>query len=303
MELIWVLVGQLIIMLIYLVVGWILRRAGLITEANSKALSNLLLYAILPCVILRAYVKADSSQAIALLTSIGLGVAVLVLAMAIALLIFRKDPIANFGAAFSNAGFMGIPLISAMLGTDAVFYISGMVALLNILQWTYGQSLLAGSLRECRPRALVKNPLVISFLLGLILYFLPVTLPRQLEAAVDAFAACNAPVAMVILGVLLGNIPLRQLFQNRHAWRVSGVRLLLIPVLTVLVLALFQGVGGEIKTSILIAAAAPVGSNLAVYVQKQGGNSGGAAVMICLSTILSALTMPLVLFVSTFFWK
>jgi hypothetical protein len=303
MEYVQVLIGQLIIMFIYLAVGWILRRAGLITGESSKALSNLLLYVILPCVILRAFVKADPSQTIALLTSIGLGAAVLALSMVIAFLIFHKNPIANFGAAFSNAGFMGIPLISAMLGADAVFYISGMVALLNILQWTYGQAVLAGSMQECRPQALVKNPLVVSFLLGLILFFLPISLPLQLESAVDAFAACNAPVAMVILGVLLGNVSLRQLWSNVHAWMVSAVRLLLIPALTVLVLALFSAIPSEMKTAILIAASAPVGSNLAVYVQKQGGNSGDAAAMICLSTILSAVSMPLVLLMSTFFWN
>lgn len=302
MESVRLLIGQLMIMLIYLAVGWILRHTGLITEDSIKALSNLLLYVILPCVILRAFLNADPSQKSALLMSIVLGSATLALSMAVSFLLFRSKPIANFGAAFSNAGFMGIPLISAMLGADAVFYISGMVALLNILQWTYGQAVLAGSVQECRPQALVQNPLVLSFILGLVLYFLPITLPRQVETAVDAFAACNAPIAMVILGVLLGNISLRQLLGNSSTWVVSGVRLLVIPALTILLLGMFQTVSIEMKTAILIAASAPVGSNLAVYVQKQGGDSGEAVSMVCLSTILSAVSMPMILLGATFFW-
>ena len=52
------------------------------------------------------------------------------------------------------------------------------------------------------------------------------------------------------------------------------------------------------RAALIIAAAAPVGSNLAVYVQRQGGDSQAAAGMVCLSTILSIITMPLVLLVS-----
>ena len=146
-----ILVGQLIIMFLYMLVGWLLRKANLITESTSKALSNLLLYVILPCVILKSYLQADKALWPELLVAIGLGALTLLIAIAIAHLMFRKDPIANFGAAFSNAGFMGIPLISALLGQTAVFYISGMVALLNILQWTYGQALLSSHGKNVLP--------------------------------------------------------------------------------------------------------------------------------------------------------
>ena len=49
------------------------------------------------------------------------------------------------------------------------------------------------------------------------------------------------------------------------------------------------------KSAILIAAAAPVGSNLALYVQRQKGDAQAAAGIVCLSTILSIVTMPLIM--------
>ena len=171
------------------------------------------------------------------------------------------------------------------------------MALLNILQWTYGQAIL-GDAQAAKPLGVLKNPLVIAFAVGLLLYFLPITLPGIFTNAVSSVAACNAPVAMVILGVLLGNISPKRMFLSKEAWLVSGVRLLLIPLLTVLLLKAFPGVPGEMRAALIIAAAAPVGSNLAVYVQRQGGDSQAAAGMVCLSTILSIITMPLVLLVS-----
>lgn len=293
-----ILLVQLITMFLYVGVGWCLCHAKLVTAQTNSALMNLLLYVILPCVIVQSFLRdATPEKTVYLLLSLLLSALALGLAMLISFLIFRKNPVANFGSSFSNAGFMGIPLITAVLGEGAVFYIAGFVALLNILQWTYGQAILGGSKSELKPIGLIKNPLILAFLLGLLLYFLPITLPGILTNAIGAIAGCNAPVAMVILGVLLGNISPRKMFLSGTAWAVSGVRLLLIPALTVLLFFAFPFAPGEMKAAILIAAAAPVGSNLAVYVQRQGGDAQSAAGIVCLSTILSILTMPLVMLI------
>lgn len=291
-----ILLAQLAVMFIYVAVGWWLRRVKLVTSENSAALTNLLLYVILPCVIMKSFLQEATAEKTAmLLWSMLLGALALGLAMLASFLIFRKNPVADFGSAFSNAGFMGIPLITAVLGGEAVFFIAGMVALLNILQWTYGQALLSGSTKELKPAGLLKNPMIISFVIGLLLYFLPVTLPAILTNAIGTIAGCNAPVAMVILGVLLGGVSFRTMFLSKDAWLTSLVRLLVIPVLTALLLKAFPFIQPDIRTAVLIAAAAPVGSNLAVYVQRQGGDSQSAAAIVCLSTIFSTVSMPLIM--------
>lgn len=296
MEYVQILAHQLIIMFLYMAVGYLLYHKRLITEDGSKALSNLLLYVILPCVILRSFaIDSTPEKTQTLIVTLGLGLLILLIAMLISAVVFRKNSEANFGAAFSNAGFMGIPLITAVLGQEAVFYIAGMVALLNILQWTYGQSVLKGSLKQLHAGEILKNPLVISFVAGLVLYALPLSLPNQLSTAINAFASCNGPVAMVVLGVMLGKVPLSQIFRSKLSWLVSLTRLILIPAVTLLVFSCLTGVPVAIRTALLIAGAAPVGSNLAVYVQKQGKDSGEAVKMICLSTLLSAVTMPVIM--------
>ena len=273
-----ILLMQLITMFLYVGVGWCLCRAKLVTEANSAALTNLLLYVVIPCVIVQSfYREASPETTLELLMSLGLSALAVGLAMAVSFLVFRKRPAANFGSSFSNAGFMGIPLITAVVGESAVFYIAGFVALLNILQWTYGQAILGASREELKPLALVRNPLILAFFVGLLLYFLPITLPSLVENAIGAIAGCNAPVAMVVLGVLLGNISPRKMFLSGEAWMI------------------FPSVPTDMKSAILIAAAAPVGSNLALYVQRQKGDAQAAAGIVCLSTILSIVTMPLIM--------
>ena len=92
-------------------------------------------HCLLPCVVLKSFcIEYSAKGAVELAVSIAAGAGVLLLSMAVSWLFFRKDPMAQIGVAFSNAGFMGLPLVTAVLGGEAVFYAAGFVALLNALQ-------------------------------------------------------------------------------------------------------------------------------------------------------------------------
>lgn len=294
--------NQLLVMLFYMLVGWLLCKRKLITAEGSKALANLLIYCILPCAIIKSLnVEATPEKVGELLSSFGMVLVALVIAMAVSGIVYRKKPVDNFASSFSNAGFMGIPLISAVLGGGAVFYICTMVAMLNALQWTYGQYIISGRKDTITLKGIICNPFVISCLAGLVLFFLPVQLPAKVSSVVDSIAACNAPVAMIVLGVYLANVDLKGIFVKPANYLQSAVRLLIIPVLTAFGLALFP-VSYEIRSAVLIAACAPVGSNVAVYAQRLGLDNSHAVETVCLSTLLSVVTMPLVILLANIIW-
>ena len=282
--------AQMLKMLVYIGVGFILCRAKLISRQSSSALSQLLLYVILPCVIVDAYLSTTEDRTGEVLLSLGLGALALLVAMAIARLIFSREPIDQFCAAFSNAGFFGIPLVSGVLGQDAVIYVSGMVALLNCLQWSYGQRIISG--KKGSFAEVLKNPLLIAFLVGILLLLLQIPVPGVISENIHAFAACNAPVAMVILGVSVGSQRLSGIFTLPRAYGVSAVRLLLIPAVTILMLWLIPAADLEMKLALVLAASAPVGSNVVVYTQRCGIDNGYSSKVVCLSTILSLASMP-----------
>ena len=124
----WILFQQLLQMLVYIAIGFVLFRTKLVTKEGSKALTHVLLYVILPCVIVNSYRMERTAKSIRTVGwSLLLGLLVLVVAMVVSALIFRRRrPIDNFSSSFSNAGFMGIPLITAVMGSGAVSYIAGM---------------------------------------------------------------------------------------------------------------------------------------------------------------------------------
>lgn len=296
MELSLTILRQIFLMFIYMMIGFLLYKKKLITKQGSKELGTLLLYVILPVVIMKAYLADFSMELLrGLMLSFLASLLALVLSMVLSKIVFRnRYPIEQFGSAFSNAGFIGIPLVEMTFRDSmAVFYVSSFVALLNILQWTYGVMVITGKKDSIAPKKIVTNPIVISFLVGILLFLLPVKLPEILNNAVNAVASMNAPVAMIILGVYLAQMKLRKLFTDRSVYLCTFMRLIVIPLVTAGVLALIPG-NEMLKMSVLIVAATPVGSNVAIFAQMEGMDYTQAVKDICLSTLMCIVTIPLV---------
>ena len=266
------------------------------------ALLPLLLYCVLPCVVLKSFcIEYSAKGAVELAVSIAAGAGVLLLSMAVSWLFFRKDPMAQIGVAFSNAGFMGLPLVTAVLGGEAVFYAAGFVALLNALQWTYGQAKLSGDKKYIQLGAVLKNPLVLSLLGGVMIYFCRIPVPQILRTPMGAIAGMNAPLAMIVLGVYLARTDLKAIFTRPRLYALSAVRLVVIPLLTIVCLMLLPAGWRQIGTVLIIVNAAPIGSNIAVYAQRLGLDSSYAVQMVCLSTLLSLITLPVMLSLAAVF--
>ena len=186
---------QTAVMFLLMGIGWALYRGGKVSRDGSKDLANLLLYVILPCAILHAFcTEYTAEKSRRLFYAFWLSLAALLLAVLVSRLIFRRRPIDHFGAAFSNAGFMGLPMIQAVLGSEAVIYSAPFIALLNFFQWTYGVSVLTGQKGGLTPRKIVTNPILLSLIAGLACFYLRLSLPAVLSAAVSSVAAMNSPV-------------------------------------------------------------------------------------------------------------
>ena len=291
-----IILKQIVLMFIYMMIGFLLYKKKFVTKQGSKELGLILLYVILPVVIVKAYLVTFSAELLrGLALSFAASLLVLLLSMLLSRIVFRsKYPIEQFSSAFSNAGFIGIPLVEMTFNDSmAVFYVSSFVALLNILQWTYGIVVMTGKRDSIAPKKITTNPIVISFIVGIILFFFPVELPEVLNSAVTAISSMNAPVAMIILGTYLAQMKLRELFTDRMVYLCAVMRLIVIPLATAAVLALIPG-NEMLKMSVLIVAATPVGSNVAIFAQMEDMDYTQAVKDICLSTLLCIVTIPLV---------
>lgn len=304
MEIVSLLFRQNVIMFLYLCIGYMLYKKKVITAHGSGEIGRLLLHVIMPAAIIKSYIKDYSREILAgFLVSFGAALFALLLAMFISRLVFRRrSAIRQFGAAFSNAGFIGIPLVQMTLGEEAVFYVASFVAILNILQWTYGVFIMTGDRTQISLRKITTNPIAVSLAIGLLLFFLPVELPAIVTGVIGTLASMNGPLAMIVLGAYLAQVPLKELFTDRLTYLCAAVRLILIPVLTMLCLFLIPEGFGTVRLAVMLAAAAPVGSNVAIFAQIYDKEYTDAVKDVCLSTVLSILTMPVVIGIANYIW-
>ena len=225
---------------------------------------------------------------------------ILLLSVLVSHLVFRKDAIAAFAGAFSNPGFFGIPLVVASMGQQAVFYAAAYVAFLNIGQWTYGVSRLTGQPihQGFEPRKLIRAPFVIAILTGLLLFAFRIQLPELAKNILNTVAGLNTPLAMFTVGIYLAQTDLLKMLRRKSLYWIAAVRLLVIPAISILLLMLLPSSMREMKTVLLIAAACPVGSNVAVYAQLHGKDYPYAVETVVISTVFSILTLPFIIWLS-----
>ena len=292
-----ILLQQTIIMFALMLLGLLLSRRGMITEQGSRDLSNVLLYAVIPCVILRSYMSEFSTEK---LRAMGLSALIAVIAFAASIAVAyltcgTRHRIENFAVAFGNAGFIGIPLVTAVFGPEAAFYVVSFSTFANLLQWTYGIVIISGKKETMKLRMVFVNPVFISMVIGIALFVLQPTLPTVVTGTIGYIADGNTVLAMIILGYYLSKVQLRGLFADVRLYLFSALRLLVIPAVTILVFLPFPFARGEITLITLIAAATPIASSTAIFAQKFDQDYRRAVSYVCLSTILSVATLPLVM--------
>lgn len=317
METILTILWQIITMILLAAVGYLMYKGGKISQEGSKTLGNLLIYLSLPCVIINSFLVERTPERItgffisALMAALILGVSML-----LSRLILGRSAIDNFAGSFSNPGFFGAPLIVASIGTGGVFYIAAFIAFLNLLQWTYGVSLLeasdkdgmlpAGSERS-RPsygslgkRAaalalrLIKAPFMIAIVLGAFFFLTGIPMPSVVAKSVSSIAGLNTPIAMFTIGIYMAQTDILKMFLKPRLYLVTLVRMIVIPAVVILLLMVLPSSMNDLKFALLIASACPVGSNVAVYAQLHNRDYTYAVETVVISTLLSVITLPLV---------
>lgn len=304
MEPVGILIRQIGIMFAFMAIGWILVKGKWLTEQGTKDLSNLLLRVVVPIIIVKSFITDSTSEKITgLFISLGLALIAITISMLISTLVFSKrSAVDQFGTAFSNAGFFGIPIVSALYGDEAVFYIASFIMFIFFFQWTVGVFLFTRDKTIFQLKKILLNPVVIAFLLGMVLFFTQLPMPEVVTAAMGMITPLNTPIAMIILGSYLAKDKLVKIFTNFQAYVATLFRLVVIPLVTIAVFTLLPAEVDVIRTAVLISAIAPVGVNVAVFSGLYDQDYNQAVRIVCLSTILCVATIPLLVMFTEWIW-
>ena len=149
-------------------------------------------------------------------------------------IIFKKNQnIDKFAIGFANAGFIGIPLVTSIMGIDKVFFLSAYLVCFGILSYTYGIYMVSGNKKLITVRSLVLNPGIIAVVVGLLIFISPIKLPTIIYSAFNLVGGTNTPIAMILLGTYIAKSKFITLFSDRHAYFVCFVKLIIIPMVII----------------------------------------------------------------------
>ncbi|MBR2714991.1 MAG: AEC family transporter [Ruminococcus sp.] len=290
---------QVLILFVLISVGFICGKTKLINESGCKVVTDIVLYFVTPCVIISAFQRDfDVTMLIKLIVSAICSAAILFFSVVVAQILYKKQErsracVLKFATVFSNCGFMSLPLQQALLGEEGVFYGATFVALFNVFVWSYGIITMKGKSEKMSGLKILINPGIIGTLVGITLFLSSVRLPVVIAQPVNYLAALNTPVPMLIIGYYLSSAKLRKAFTDMWAYISMVLRLIVLPLITLLVL-LLCGIKGTLLVSLIISVASPVAAITTMMSAKYGHDTELSVSLVSASTLLSLLTMPLV---------
>ena len=196
---------------------------------------------------------------------------------------------------FMNNGFVAFPIVAVVFGAEAVFYASLSNIPFNLLMYSIGVAQLRsdGSESHFSLRDMLNAPMVATFA-AVILFFWRPHFPAVLADTISTLAGATIPLSMLIIGTSLGGIPLKAALGDWRAYAISFARLILCPVAVWAVMRLFTDNAMMLGTLVIIAAC-PTAMILTVLCLQYDRDESLASKTIFLSTVFSAATIPLVL--------
>ncbi|HPF87737.1 MAG TPA: AEC family transporter [Candidatus Limiplasma sp.] len=297
-------VEKMLVLLILMLVGLLLVKVRIIDERTGQKLSAIVLYVANPAVIISASQTERNIPDRDLLTAVLITViiyAVLLLAAVILPKLMKLKPKqANAYAmmtVFSNIGYMGIPLVSEIVGDEAMLYVSVFILLYNVLIYTYGIMILQRGADPVSQKGLslkeFLNPGVVSSVIAVMFYLLRIRLPEIITSSLGYLSDLNAPLGMIVIGVALANVDFRSFFTDYKLLIFSAVKLLILPILCGFALKHFIGAGDLLGVCIIMLST-PVGSMTVMMAQQYGGEYTLLSKGVTLTTLLCIATIPIV---------
>lgn len=295
-----ILLKQMLVLFIMMLVGVCCRKCGIFNDEANKRISSLVVNVANPALILSSSINQEAviegmEFVRTFLLAWGMFGVVMVIAHFIPRII-RAD-VSEYGTyktmtIFSNIGFMGFPVISALYGGEALLYATMFLIPFNVLIYTYGISVMKGETTGFQFRKIL-NVGVVSCAVALVIYLTKLPMPVVVENAVDSISGLTAPLSMMVIGDSLTKINLKKLFCNGRMLVFSGIKMLLIPIVGVSLIKL-MGLNPLLTGVCMIMLATPVGSMNAMLAQEYGGDYELASQGVTITTLLAVVTMPLV---------
>lgn len=301
MEISILLAEQIAVLFLMGLVGFLTVKSGKFKEEDSRIISNMVVYICSPCVVINAFqIDFTSDKLMGFLLAGAACILVHIILIGGGRLLagpLHFNGIEKASVEYSNAGNLIVPLVSAVLGEQWVFYTTAYIIVQTILIWTHGQSVICQG-QEKNWRKILLNPNIIAIVIGFILFATGIRLPYIVGECVSGFGDMIGPASMLAVGMIIGNVDLGWVFRQKRPYFICFIRLVFFPVIAILIFTFSGAVSLHqdaeyILMVVLLATSAPAAVMVTQLAQIHGRDARYASVINVMSVIFCIVTMPL----------
>lgn len=295
------LMNQIIQLFIMIFMGFIIVKAKLLKAEDSKILSVIVLYLIIPCVIINAFQVDYTPQTVKglLIALAGSVMTQVILLIVVSILgrVFHLNEVEVASIYYSNSGNLIVPIVTFILGKEWVLYGCVFMSVQLVFIWTHCKKIIS---RESTYdwRKIVLNINMISIAIGIVLFLTRIHLPAIINNTLSAVGSMIGPASMIVTGMLFAGMDFKQIFANKRVYFVSFFRLIIVPVIALFLikcsqLSTFSSNGNKLMMIVFLAIITPSASTVTQMCQVYGNDSQYASAINVVTTLLAIVTIPL----------
>lgn len=292
---------QVMVLFLLIVVGYVIRKLNIVSDAINKEIGALVINIALPCFLI---VSMNMSFSVEMLKTSGIFVLLsfaVYAGFALSAKFFSKligvegkaRDVFEYVLLFSNVGYMGYPVVKVVFGDQGVFYTAVYNLSFSVLVWSYGVYLMNRNSDHTEKRKGILNPGLVAVLLGFFLFAFSIELPKPIFETLSLIGDTTTPLSMMFIGFILAQTEMKTIFRDWQVFALTAIRLVIQPLCVFLILKIAGFEGLLLNIPVLIAAM-PAAANTAIIASKYGSDYQLAAKVIYISTLLSVVTIPIV---------
>jgi predicted permease len=306
-----IIINQIAVLSILVIIGILGSRVKVITPLSRDFLAKLIFNITLPSMLLTNFSRIDlTPRLLSNSLQILLLSALVLLFMLFAGWITSRVIGLNRGASaifrvhsmLGNIIYLGLPVISALFGTEGLLYGSIFTLVSNMLMWTVGVAALSsdGNVFSKKNLLRILNINTIAITTGFVLFIFSIKLPKIILDSVGALGGTNTYLSMIFIGSVLYFANVKKMISNRAVYVLSVNRLLIVPLILlgifILLNTFYPGlIDKEVISVLVMQSAMPCMVNVVILVNILGEDDGVATANVFISTLLSIITLPLIL--------
>jgi predicted permease len=298
---------QLLVLYIFIFLGWLFGRLKPENAQGSKLISFLLVNLFLPSKVFSTF---SQSFTVTYLkenyATFFISVAILVMLVAVAIplsaLLTKKKyerRVYRYSFAIANYAYMGYSLIESTLGKNALANMITFCIPFVVYTYTFGYAMLTGDGKIAKK---LLNTMTVAIVLGCTFGLAGIRVPSVLGTVLSSASACVGPLSMILVGLVLSTFKFKELLPDTPTVAFVLLRLIGLPALIFGVcklLSLAFTLPASVYPFAVIAACMPCGLNTVVFPRLVGEDCRQGARMVLYSHALSIATIPLWMMILT----